>query len=102
MIYSGDTYRICSSFKEKSIDIICTSPPYGDNATTVTYGQSSILFLKWINIEDIDNKIKSEILKYYTRIDRLSLGGKEREEEKYNSELLDNYLSSINEKNKRK
>ena len=102
MIYFGDTYHICSSFKEKSIDIICTSPPYGDNATTVTYGQSSILFLKWINIEDIDNKIKSEILKYYTRIDRLSLGGEEREEEKYNSKLLDNYLSSINEKKQKK
>ena len=31
-----------------SVDLICTSPPYGDNHTTVTYGQFSILPLLWI------------------------------------------------------
>ena len=56
-IVNGDSNRIISDnrrFKENSIDLIFTSPPYGDNHTTVTYGQYSILQLKWMNLKDID------------------------------------------------
>lgn len=102
MIYFGDTYNVCESLKNKSVDIICTSPPYGDNATTVTYGQASILFLKWINIDDIDKNIDPEILNQYSKIDRLSLGGEKKNEEKYRSKLLDCYLESIDKKKREK
>src|SRR5690606_9644856 len=38
---------------EQLFDILVTSPPYGDNATTVPYGQHSYLPLQWISLEDI-------------------------------------------------
>lgn len=53
----------------EKIDLIVTSPPYGDNKTTVTYGEFSILQLKWLGY---DNKYTEN----YSAIDSLSLGGK--------------------------
>ncbi len=46
----------------ESVDIVLTSPPYGDSRTTVAYGQFSRLSLQWLGLWDED-------------IDRLSLGG---------------------------
>ena len=46
--------------KDESIDIIVTSPPYGDSRTTVAYGQFSRLALEWLDYEDVkslDNKL---------------------------------------------
>lgn len=34
--------------KEQSIDLVVTSPPYGDSATTVAYGQFSTLANQWL------------------------------------------------------
>jgi len=57
-------------------DIIITSPPYGDNHTTVPYGQHSYLPLQWIDFADIDNSLKKEeLLKTTSEIDSRSLGG---------------------------
>lgn len=61
---------------KKSFDLLITSPPYGDNQTTVTYGQFSYLPLQWIPIDDIDNKITFDYLKTIQHIDSNSLGGK--------------------------
>jgi len=61
---------------EKSFDLLITSPPYGDNQTTVTYGQFSYLPLQWIPLEDIDDKITFDYLKTIQHIDSNSLGGK--------------------------
>src|SRR3989344_1711437 len=44
----------------ESVDLIVTSPPYGDSKTTVAYGQFSRLALQWLdyeNITDLDNKL---------------------------------------------
>lgn len=57
-------------------DLLVTSPPYGDNKTTVTYGQYSYLPLQWIDLEDIDHKVTSDYLKTTSEIDTKSLGGK--------------------------
>jgi len=38
--------------KPESIDLIVTSPPYGDSRTTVAYGQFSRLALQWLDYED--------------------------------------------------
>lgn len=62
-------------FKDGCIDLICTSPPYGDNDTTITYGQFSVLQLRWINIFDIDQEIDSSITDTQRAIDRMSMGG---------------------------
>lgn len=51
----------------KKFDIIITSPPYGDNKTTVTYGEYSILQLRWLN--------EKKYTKNYSSIDSASLGG---------------------------
>lgn len=61
---------------KKTFDLLITSPPYGDNQTTVTYGQFSYLPLQWIPIEDIDDKITLDYLKTIQQIDSNSLGGK--------------------------
>lgn len=57
-------------------DIIITSPPYGDNQTTVPYGQYSYLPLQWIELKDIDTTLKCEFLNTTHNIDTFSLGGR--------------------------
>lgn len=56
-------------------DIVVTSPPYGDNTTTVTYGQHSYLPLQWINLGDIDPRVDRSLLRTTQELDRRSLGG---------------------------
>ncbi len=40
--------------EENSIDIVVTSPPYGDSNTTVAYGQFSRLSAAWLELEQPD------------------------------------------------
>lgn len=56
-------------------DLLMTSPPYGDNLTTVTYGQHSYLPLHWIDFKDIDPAADITTLRTTQEIDRRSLGG---------------------------
>jgi hypothetical protein len=56
-------------------DILMTSPPYGDNLTTVTYGQNAYLPLHWIDFRDIDATADLTMLRTTHEIDRRSLGG---------------------------
>lgn len=69
----GDSNSIMKQMQNESFDIICTSPPYGDNGTTVTYGQFSTLQLLWIDEKDFDYDISC--IDNYSRLDSLSLGG---------------------------
>ena len=64
---------------DKTFNLLVTSPPYGDNQTTVTYGQFSYLPLQWIPIEDIDDSITLDYLKTAQSIDNKSLGGQIKE-----------------------
>jgi DNA modification methylase len=57
-------------------DLVVTSPPYGDNKTTVTYGQHSYLPLQWIDLEDIAKNATADFLKTTSEIDSRGLGGK--------------------------
>ena len=57
-------------------DLHVTSPPYGDNKTTVTYGQYSYLPLQWIDLQDIDERANKTFLSTTSQIDTLGLGGK--------------------------
>lgn len=56
-------------------DIMVTSPPYGDNTSTVPYGQHSYLPLQWIEFSDIDPGMDRTWLSTTHEIDRRSLGG---------------------------
>jgi hypothetical protein len=61
-------------------DMIITSPPYGDNTTTVPYGQYSYLPLQWIEMSDIDDSADSTFVKSTHEIDSRSLGGNKRQD----------------------
>lgn len=93
VLYQNDSTQILERMNEESIDIICTSPPYGDNGTTVTYGQATILFLKWIDLKDL--QCEEELIGTYSKIDNLSLGGGMFEREAKILVTLDTYLNSI-------
>lgn len=74
----GDSIRLLADkriFKLNSVDLVITSPPYGDNATTITYGQFSVLPLKWIPLIDISKYVSDDVIETLTKIDSDSLGG---------------------------
>ena len=79
--YNGKVQIVCDdsikylSRTRKNFDLIITSPPYGDNHTTVTYGQYSILPLRWIDYRDIDSCVDEIMLSTQCEIDKESLGG---------------------------
>ena len=56
-------------------DFLVTSPPYGDNQSTVPYGQYSYLPLQWIDWNDIDEKMDASWVASTHEIDHRSLGG---------------------------
>ena len=58
---------------DKKFGLLVSSPPYGDNQTTVTYGQTSYLPLQWIDSKDIE--CPYDYLRTTQEIDRQSLGG---------------------------
>lgn len=74
-IVLGDSITYLNHTKQK-FDLILTSPPYGDNHTTVSYGQYSIMPLRWIQCSDIDDAFDEKMLCALNKIDNLSLGGK--------------------------
>jgi site-specific DNA-methyltransferase (cytosine-N4-specific) len=63
-ILAEDT-RKRTSIPDNHVDIVVTSPPYGDSRTTVAYGQFSRLSLQWLGF---DKKVASSV-------DKKSLGG---------------------------
>ena len=74
-IVLGDSISYLNHSKQK-YSLVFTSPPYGDNHTTVSYGQYSIMPLRWINCADIDDSIDTTLLATLYEIDNQSLGGK--------------------------
>ena len=61
----------------KRYDLLVTSPPYGDNTSTVPYGQHSYLPLQWVDLRDIDQRaVDRNWLRTTQEIDRRSLGGR--------------------------
>jgi len=45
-----------------SIDIVVTSPPYGDSRTTVAYGQYSRLSAAWLDLEEPEKKTDRKLM----------------------------------------
>lgn len=68
----------------ESIDVVVTSPPYGDSGTTVAYGQYSRLSAAWLELEEPD------------KIDRKLMGGKTvKEVSSFPSESLNSAIENI-------
>ena len=74
-IILADSVAYLNHTKQK-FDLILTSPPYGDNHTTVSYGQYSVMPLRWIDCTDIDENVDETLLSTLYGIDNVSLGGK--------------------------
>ena len=60
-IVLSDSIAYLNHSKQK-YSLVFTSPPYGDNHTTVSYGQYSIMPLRWINYHDIDEAVDETLL----------------------------------------
>jgi DNA modification methylase len=92
-ILDEDT-RFKTSIPDKTIDLIITSPPYGDSKTTVAYGQFSRLSLQWLDFEE-------DICR---NIDKNSLGGKPpiNTDRTHISKTLGNILRKIEKKDKKR
>lgn len=79
--YSGSIDIQVADVRDSQIapaDLLMTSPPYGDNHTTVTYGQASYLPLQWIDGRDISPNLDPSLLASTHATDTASLGGSRR------------------------
>lgn len=70
-------------------DLVVTSPPYGDNTTTVPYGQYSFLPLQWIDLKDFAPTADASCIGSAYEIDARSLGGSRRNAVEQVTRLLD-------------
>lgn len=66
-IYKNDAGKL-PDVPNESVDLVVTSPPYGDSRTTVAYGEYSRLSLQWMGLDDLSEK---EIM----GIDKSLMGG---------------------------
>ena len=84
------------------VDVLITSPPYGDNQTTVPYGLFSSLALRWI--DPIDLNLEGWELDNYSAIDSHSLGSsaKHFSLNSFQNNLLEPYISNISDQKAKK
>jgi len=92
-IYDFDTvYGIPENILSPGVvDIVVTSPPYGDSRTTVAYGQFSRLSNQWLGFEEIN------------KVDKRSMGGIRKQGFRtFKFEPLDKAISKIAEIDKKR
>lgn len=73
----GDIATANLSGETSSPNVLVTSPPYGDNHSTITYGQHAYLPLRWIRLSDTGAPDRSAV-SGPSAIDSISLGGLRR------------------------
>lgn len=95
ILYKCDTLQLLGKLPNEIFDISISSPPYGDNATTVPYGQFSMLVLYIIDKKDLE--LEGWELDNYSTIDRKSMGGMKKNEimGKFEKNLIEPYLNRI-------
>lgn len=49
--------------------VLVTSPPYGDNQTTIPYGQFSYLAMRWIPMEDLPSSVATKLMSNTNALD---------------------------------
>lgn len=69
--------------KDGDVDMVVTSPPYGDSRTTVAYGQFSRWANEWFNFNNAKN------------LDKLLMGGKKATEEIFKTDSIRDVLDEI-------
>jgi len=76
---------------DNSVDIVVTSPPYGDSRTTVAYGQFSRLANQWLGFKEA------------SKLDKELMGGKKPVKiEKYEIKILDKIIEQIGNKDEKR
>ena len=75
VVVLGDAADVDLSGVRERPNVLVTSPPYGDNHSTITYGQHAYLPLQWIGLSDTGATDQSALLGP-TSIDSMSLGGR--------------------------
>ncbi len=83
VIYDFDSSEHIGKIEKESIDIVVTSPPYGDSRTTVAYGQFSRLSNQWLDVEDA------------SQIDNQLMGGKSKTIKKTGISIIDKTIEKI-------
>lgn len=74
-----------------TVDVVITSPPYGDSQTTVAYGQFSRLSSQWLGYAEA------------SQVDRMLMGGsRSRELERFGVKALDSVIATIAETDERR
>lgn len=101
-LLKGDSLSLINDFQPNEFDICITSPPYGDNSTTVPYGQFSMLPLYWINKDDLE--LEGWEFENYSIIDSKSLGGvfSQAKENRTNMSILAPYIKQISTEKQKK
>ncbi|MBD3340234.1 MAG: DNA methyltransferase [Candidatus Lokiarchaeota archaeon] len=92
-IYSFNTvFEIPSKIlPSNSVDIVITSPPYGDSRTTVAYGQFSRLANQWLGFKEA------------SKVDKKLMGGKRPVRiEKFGISILDKIIEQIGNKDEKR
>lgn len=75
---------------DSSIDIVVTSPPYGDSSTTVAYGQFSALANQWLGFME-NGRI----------LDKTLMGGiRSKKGKNFKSQALNDIINDISKKDK--
>ena len=82
-IYDFSSSDTIKKIAQESIDIIVTSPPYGDSKTTVAYGQFSRLANQWLGVTNAN------------QIDNQLMGGKTAAINKTNIDIIDEAIETI-------
>ena len=77
---------------QESVDIVVTSPPYGDSRTTVAYGQFSRFANEWLGFHNAN------------KIDNLLMGGRKNNVNnfKFNNDLLNDVITAISNKDNKR
>lgn len=69
--------RSIDNLRGPRAQLLLTSPPYGDNQSTIPYGQFSYLALSWIHTDDLEGS--PDIFRTAYATDTASLGGSTRD-----------------------
>ncbi|OQX21085.1 MAG: hypothetical protein BWK80_34500 [Desulfobacteraceae bacterium IS3] len=75
---------------EESVDLVVTSPPYGDSRTTVAYGQFSRLANQWLGYDKAST------------LDNRLMGGKTSDYYSFENKLLNETIETIAQKDKKR
>ena len=89
-IYGFNPSKTIDAIPKNSIDMVLTSPPYGDSKTTVAYGQFSRLANQWLGVENAH------------QVDNQLMGGTPRKIEKTGFDMIDKIVAQVGDSDEKR